>query len=205
MNAKYVWSSALLLLPLGAVVSFSQGQDKQATPASAPTDDPMKLKMKEYATPGPSHKVLDAKVGKWTATMKCFADPKAAPMESKGTSDIKWIMDGRFLQESFTGDYMGAPFQGQGTYGFDNIKKKYIASWYGNMGTGICLHEGTYDAAKKVFTFTGEAPDVMTGKFVQERWVDTMKDADHWTMQAYRPGPDGKEFMAMEVQYTRSK
>lgn len=40
---------------------------------------------------------------------------------------------------------------------------------------------------------------------MKSRTVEKMVDADHWTMQMYQPGPDGKEFMGMEISYTRKK
>jgi hypothetical protein len=65
--------------------------------------------------------------------------------------------------------------------------------------------EGTFDASTKTFTLMGESPDCMAGKYVKSRTVDKMVDADHWTMQMYSQGPDGKEFMGMEIAYTRAK
>jgi len=202
MKTNRIWLASLLLLPLGAAAAFSQ--EKKAAPAAAPTDDPMLAKMMEFGTPGPSHKVLDAKVGKWSAKVKMIS-PDSPPTESAGTSEVKWIMDGRYLQDTYTGDFMGQPFHGMGTTGFDIMKKKYVGTWIDSMSTAIAMSEGTYDAAKKTFTYSGESPDPMAGKYVKSRTVETWTDADHWTMQYYSPGPDGKELMSMEIQYSRAK
>ncbi len=47
------------------------------------------------------------------------------------------------------GKMMEMPFHGIGTEGYDNVRKKFMASWIDNMGTGILLMEGTYDALRK--------------------------------------------------------
>lgn len=195
--------AALLLIPAGA--SFAYRQEKKATDAAAAKDDPMMMKMKEYGMAGPAHKVLDTRVGKWSWEMKTFEPGKATPTTTTGTSDVKWIMDGRFIEETVSCNYMGAPFQGRGTTGYDNIKKKYVHSWLDNMGTGLHYAEASYDAGAKTFTFMGESPDPMAWKFVKSRGVEKWTDNDHFMGQSFKTGADGKEFMDMEFHYTRAK
>lgn len=195
--------AALLLIPVGA--SFAFHQEKKPTNAAAATDDPAMAKMMEFATPGPAHKVLDAKIGKWTTVVKWWMAPGTEPTTDTGSCEVKWIMEGRFIEDTYTGTMMGGPFHGRGTTGFDNLKKKYVGTWIDTMGTGIMHSEGTFDAATKTFTYMGESPDAMVGKYVKTRTVEKMIDADHWTVQMYSPGPDGKEFMGMEISYKRAK
>jgi hypothetical protein len=73
------------------------------------------------------------------------------------------------------------------------------------MSTAIYYSEGTYDAATRTFTFTGESPDLMAGEYVESRWVETWTDDDHFVSQGYKPGPDGEEFLEMELRYTRAE
>lgn len=202
---KQLGIATLLLIPAGAVFAYSAGsQEKKATPAVATKDNPSMMKMMEFAKVGPSHKALEVRVGKWSVDMKMFK-PGEAPVPSHGTSEIKWIMDGRFLQDTFTGEFMGEPFHGEGRIGFDNLKKKYVSSWLDSAGTGIYFSEGTFDAATKTFNFTGDMPDTDAGKYVKGRMVEKWTDNDHWMAQAFTPGPDGKEFMGMEFNFTRMK
>ncbi len=203
MKTKRIWLASLLLLPLGAAVAYSQ--EKKAAQASSPSDDPLMMKMKEFGTPGPAHKVLDALVGKWSIKFKFTPAPGAPPMESVGTSEAKWIMDGRYVEETTEGTFGGEPLHGRGLTGYDNMKKRYVSTWIDNMGTGIMLSEGVHDAASKIFSWTGDSPDVLAGKYVKARMVSKMVDADHFIWQMFTPGPDGKEFMSGEGQYTRAK
>jgi hypothetical protein len=167
-------------------------------------DPEMMKKFMEFSTPGDAHKVLDSKVGKWNLKVKLMMEP-GKPTESDATADVKWVLGNRFLADETTGTFMGGPFNGHGHVGYDNIKKKYVATWMDTASTGVMVSEGTYDAATKTFNYTGESPDCMTGKYVKSRTTEKMVDKDHWVMSSYSAGPDGKEALGMEISYTRAK
>jgi hypothetical protein len=199
------------VLLTAAFVSQDKAKDAKAKPASAPAaapagmDPELMAKWAAFSTPGPDHKVLDTLVGKWTTHVKWWMDPAAAPQESDGSCETKWIMEGRYLQESDKGTAMGKPFEGMGLTGFDNLKKKYVGSWIDNCGTGIMSSEGAFDAAKKTITFTSQGPDLAMTKYVPMRMVDVLVDADTHRMEMYGPDKSGKEFKTLEVAYTRAK
>jgi hypothetical protein len=193
-----------------AIVGLAAGalafqDDKKAMPAAAGKDDPMMEAMMKAGTPGAAHKALESKIGKWTTKAKFYMPGAPAPMEMEFKSEARWIMDGRFVQETVTGDFMGAPFMGTGTWGYDNIKKKYVNTWMDNMSTSIMIAEGTYDAATKTFSYMGECPDMTATKYVKCRSTDTMTDADHGTAKSWMIGPDGKEALTFEMTYPRAK
>ncbi len=178
-----------------------------ATPSQDELDpakhqDAMTAKWMEFMTPGPAHKVLDTKVGHWNVVITSFnSDP---PTESTGTSDIRWIMDGRYLEENAQSSFDGVPFQGFGLSGFDNIKHAYCITWIDNLGTGFVRSEGTYAPESRTFHYASQTPDIMSGKYVKSRSVETFVDDDHMAVEYYGPGPDGKEMKSMELQYTRA-
>jgi len=190
---------AMTAVVAGAAAALSlQERDK-------PTGmDPKMAKVIEAGTPGEGHKALEPCAGKWDLKVKHFEKAGAPPVESNATSEVKWIMDGRFLEEVVKGSMMDMPFEGKGVIGYDNTKKKYVSSWIDNMSTGIMFSEGTYDPATKTSTSTGECADPVTGKLVKHRMVRKAIDNDHWTMQMFMPGEDGKEYMGMEIIGARS-
>ena len=204
MKLKSLFGAGVLLAAFtaGAAGAYTLQQDKAAKDAK---HDPAMEKMMEMGKPGAAHKVLEPHVGKWTLKMKCHMEPGAPPMESAATSEVKWIMDGRYIQEEVTGTFMDMPFKGQGLCGYDNLKQKYVSSWVDNMSTGIMQSEGAHDPAAKSFTYETECPDPMSGKYVKGRMVVKWTDNDHYTMQMFGPGPDGKEGMQMELLATRAK
>jgi hypothetical protein len=182
------------------------GRDSKTKPPEMIGDEAaMMAKWKAYATPGPEHKVLESKVGKWDVKVRMWATPDAPVEESSATCESEWAYGKRFLEHEVEGTWMGQPFEGRGYVGFDNLKKKYVMTWLDSGMTGIAYSEGTYDAGKKAFTFTGECPDVMSGTFKKSRTVETMKDANTCVSETYSTGPDGKEFKTMEMVSTRAK
>jgi hypothetical protein len=71
------------------------------------------------------------------------------------------------------------------------------------MGTGIMTMDGTYDAASKAFTYTGEY-EVMPGTKEKVRQVIKLTDATHMTMDYYEDRGQG-ETKTMEIDYTKTK
>jgi hypothetical protein len=199
------------VLLTAAFAAQDKGKDAKAKPASAPAagapaiDPEMMKKWEAFATPGPDHKVLDALVGKWTTQIKMWMDPAAPMMESTGTCEMQWVLGGRYLHEEDKGSFMGQPFEGMGVTGFDNLKKKYVASWIDNMGMGIMRSEGTYDAAKKTINYTSECPDPTMTKYVPSRMTLAFVDANTVKMEMFGPDKSGKEYKGMELTYTRAK
>ena len=172
-------------------------------PAGAPDAEAMQAKFKAYAAPGENHKVLEALVGSWDAGVRMWQDPAGQPEESTGASENRWVMGGRFLEQRFTGQFMGEPFEGTGLIGYDNIKQKYQSVWIDSMGTGMMTGTASYDPSTKVLTETGSHSCPITGGDRQFRSVTTFVDADMIHLEFYGPGPDGKEFKGMEITYKR--
>jgi hypothetical protein len=204
---------AAVALLTAAFATQEKGKDAKPKPASAPAagaaapgmDPEMMAKWEAFAKPGAEHKVLEGLVGKWTAHVKMWMDPAAPPMESDGSAEVKSIMGGRYIQEDHKGTAMGAPFEGLGVSGYDNLKKKYVGSWVDNMGTGVMMSEGTYDAAKKTLTCASQCPDPTMTKYVASRMVTTFVDENSHKLEMFGPDKSGKEFRCMEITYTRAK
>jgi hypothetical protein len=175
-----------------------------ATPGAAPAVDmqAMMEAMQKAGTPGDAHKKLSPMVGSFDTKVTMFM-PGMPPMQSNGTSVNKWILDGRFIQQSFDGDFMGMPFHGLGFTGYDNTKQKYVGVWMDNMGTAMMTSTGT--ASGKSMKFTSVMENVMTGKPETITETVTVVDDDHHTMEMWGPGMDGKVAKQMEITYSRKK
>ena len=163
-------------------------------------------KMTKAATPGAQHAMLAKMAGEWNCTVKYQMDPSQPAQESQSTATITVLMDGRYIQESDSGQMMGAPFNGMGVYGFDNVSGKYVSTWIDNMGTGIMTGVGTADASGKVITWATTMNDPVTGKPTKERMVTTFTDDNHHTLEMYGTPPGGKkEMKMMTIDYTRKQ
>lgn len=188
-------------------IKLIQPKKPQEAPAKKPEDAKPKADpddpMTKYGTPGNQHLKLEAFIGEWEGQLKMWGAPGAEPQTSKTKATIRMDMDGRYLRANHTGEFEGAPFRGQSVWGYNNLRKQYESTWIDSMSTGIMFSTGQADAAGRVFTFTGEADDPMSGKTVKEREVATVIDDDTWKLEAFRPGTDGKEARTMEIVFKR--
>ncbi len=169
------------------------------------TGQPSEAEMKawmEASTPGANHKRLDAFVGEWSVESVTQMAPDAPKETTTGHSSMKWVLDGRFLLQEYSGTMMGMPFHGLGTWGYDNIKKEYVGTWMDSSSTSIMNNTGSYDEATKAWTMKGTFQEP-SGQVIQTREVIKFTDANKHTFDFYMTGPDGKEFKSMTLTYTR--
>ena len=111
-------------------------------------------------------------------------------------------VNGKFRMPDETGKMKDFDFKGMGIDAYDNAKQKFVSAWMDNMGTGIMMAEGTYDAATKTFTYTGEY-QMAPGMKQQIREVIKITDKDHMVFEWYE-NRGGQEAKTMEINYTRT-
>lgn len=169
--------------------------------------DEMMKRWKQAATPGENHKLLEHFVGRWdTATRVWMEGPGKAPVESAGTVEVKWILDGRFLLEESAGQMMGMPHQGRGTTGYDNFKGKFVSLWIDNMGTGMYTSEGTFDPSSKTLTMRGKMDEPMTGERDKPvKYVTRILSKDSHVFEIYDSAGTPNEFKVVEMRYQRKQ
>lgn len=174
--------------------------------AAAPPDSAAMMKAwMEYMTPGEMHTMLAKYDGKFAAEVTIWMDPTAPPTKSTGIAQNKMILGGRYQESKFKGEFNGMPFEGQNIIGYDNAKKKFITTWIDNMGSGVMMYEGDWDAEKKAVLFTGSMVDPMTGDKCEMRETFTLVDDNTQLMESWCKTSDGKEYKNMEIKYTRKK
>ncbi len=202
-NAYVTVVVAGALLACSAMSEDKPTADSKAKKAAGPSPEEMMKKAEVAGTPGPAHKVLDSLVGDWSIAGQCWMDPDAPPTATKGAAKVHWILGNRFVQEDFTGEFMGKPFRGIGITGYDNMKKKYVGSWIDDMSTGMFLSEGVADSDGKVFTFQGKMDDPMTGqRNKQFKFIIRIVDPNKHTFEMHDLTL-GDKSKTMEMTYTR--
>ena len=198
-----LWSVPVLFVFVVTGAALAAEQDKKPAQPS-PDEKAMMEAWMKAATPGEMHKKLDSMIGTWDAKVSSWQAPGTEPAVSTGTSESSWALGGRFVQENFTGSFMGQPFHGIGYTGYDNVKKQYISSWMDDMGTAMMISTGTV-AGPNSMTFETSMADPMSGKSMPMTEKLTVADNDHHTFEMWAPAPDGKMFKMMEIEYTRRK
>ena len=181
-------------------VSVAMAKDKKAEKQMDP--QAMMEAYTKLATPGEPHKQFESLAGSWTTKTKEWMEPGKPPMESTGSAEMKMLLDGRFLQQEFTGDMMGKPYSGIGITAYDNLRKRYVSTWIDSMGTGIFTMEGTASADGKTITLKGQHAELGGGQ-MSHRAVWKIVDANTQIFDMYGTHKGGKEMKMMEITYTR--
>jgi hypothetical protein len=195
----------LSALVLGALTaSLAPAQDKKAD--MNPAEAEMMKKWQAFMTPGEGHKKLDWLAGNWEANIQMWMDPGKPPSESKGTESGSLILGGRYLQSATKSTMMGMPFEGQGTMGYDNFRKKYFFTWIDNFGTGVTRAEGTLDPSGKILTLYGRMDEPTTGEIDKPvKYVYRFEGADKHIFEIHDLDMGGEAHKVMEITYTRKK
>jgi hypothetical protein len=199
-----------ITLPLVAQESKESKEGAAKPEAKKPGEAEMMAMMMEMAKPGENHKQLQEMVGTWSYSVKWWMSADAPPNIASGTTVSRSAMGGRYVISEHSGKMqmpgpegkaMDVEFKGMAVEGYDNAKKKFVASWIDNMGTGIMNSEGTYDPAAKTLTYLAEY-EPMPGMKTRMRQVIKITDKDHHTMEFFEDR-DGKEVRTMEITYER--
>jgi hypothetical protein len=190
--------AAAVLVCSGAANAQEKSAKKPATKASS---EEMQ-KWQEYMTPGPMHKMMASWEGSWVTDGKFWMDEKTPPNESKGTCVNKMILDGLYQESVHKGDMMGRPFEGHGTLAYDNFRKVFQSTWIDNMGSGIMVLEGTYNASTRTMTLKGNWDDPIKGKVMVRQTVKMIDDKTQ-QMEMYATSK-GKETKWMEMKLTKT-
>ena len=164
-------------------------------------------KVQQVSTPGEAHKTLEPFVGSWTYTAQWWMAPDGQPQTMAGTVVNTLIFGGRFLKQEFhsAASEQQPAFEGLGFTGYDNMRKEYQTVWFDNMATGMMIGSGQFDATSKGVMAAGDFSCPITGETHRKfRAVWTVVDADHNTYTNYMQTPEGVEFKAMEIHYTRA-
>lgn len=190
--------------------------DKPAAPQGMPSPAEMKAMMDKWtkvARPNEHHKHLEVFVGSWNTTMKMWmAGPTAPPSEFKGTAEVKWIMDGRYIMEEYKGqsifpDENGVPkpvpHNGIAITGYDAFRNMYVGSWCDNLGTAMLSLRGVREPSGKSFTFYAEMDEPMldvVGRMIKA--VHRIEGKDKHVMEVYDLAV-GDHYKVFEIEYVR--
>jgi hypothetical protein len=194
--------AAALVLTSGPL--FAQGNNDAG---GKPDMQEMMKKWQEAKTPGAPHKALAELAGDWTVETKYWmAGPGSETSLTTGTSTMKMILGGLFLQQELTSEVMGMPMHGIGLTGYDNTKKKYVAYWIDNTSSAQFTMEGEMEKDGKTCTYWGVMDEPMTGERNKKvKYTLTMVDKDRHIFRIFDPPAYGEKEPVVEMVYSRKK
>ena len=182
-----------------------------AAESASEKEQQMMAAMMKAGTPGEHHKALDVYAGSWDVKITMWNKPDAPPQTSVGASEVKWILDGRFLREDFASqmDMGGQTFQykGMGLIGYDNLEKEYVSIWLDNMSTAMMIFDDNeYDTGTKTLTLEGEMDDPMLGgEEVELKLISRVVSENEIHVEMHKEPEGGEEHKCFEMVYTRQQ
>jgi hypothetical protein len=192
--------------------AFSQDKgDAMSTATKPPANAPettMQEGMRRWeqcTTPGPMHKQLERFLGKWKIEASMYGIAPEA-VKSEGTSEWRWLFEGRFIQQTWRSDVMGAPSGGQVTIGYDNFKQKFVTSDVNTFQTALLTSEGNFDQPGETLITYGFTDSPITGECDRlAKYVWRFEGKDTFTFELHDPSAPAGNTKALEVVYTRQK
>lgn len=193
----YGWSAAAAV----ALASFT-GCASSDEPEMDPEE--MMAQWEAMNQPGEHQEHLKSMVGTWDVVNTMWMEPGGEPMVSTGVAVNRMIMDGRYLEGEYEGEWEGEKFTGKGLTCYDNMTGKYINVWGDSMSTGLMTSEGQCTQDGKVFNFECEMNLGEMGGIQKCREVITIVSPDKYTFEWFEKR-GGDEMKTMEIVYTRRR
>lgn len=207
MKTGQLLACAVALTAATAFITTHVVSQESKAPTQQPQQpDPAQMEQQwmKYAQPTAHHKKLDVFIGEWDQVVKMWWYPGAEPQITTSTATYEWIMDGRFVQGHYNGEFQGETFKGMDLLGYDNFRERYISLWVDNMTTAFMTAHGKFNAAGTELQMRGTHDDVMTAeKDKPFKSVTRIVDEDTVVYESYAMGPDGEFFKSLEVTSTR--
>ena len=159
-----------LLLAGVSITAFTLGafwmQDTKPTkrftqPISKDADGGMARWM-QTCQPSAAHARLKELLGSYDMTTRMWMAPGQPPMESKGTYDITWFAEGKWLQGTMDADFMGQKTHGVSFLGYDNFKERFVWTKVDSMQTTIMSASGLFDRTGDNLILWGTIDEPMT-------------------------------------------
>lgn len=205
--------AGLTILATG-LLAVALAQDSPTGTISSP-DDMAKMieKWKNVINPGEHHKALEQRIGSWdTVTRMWMGGPGAQAVETKGSSEFRWVLGGRFIMEEHKGKTLmpddegrtkSMDYEGIGLTGYDNYKNQYVATWIDSLGTQMLSMRGGRPPEGKKFFLYGLMDEPMLD--IHDRMVKyvlEIVDENKHTFTLYDLHA-GDDYKVVEISYTR--
>jgi hypothetical protein len=149
----------------------------------------------------PEHARLTAMCGTWDVEMTFWFKPGGPGVTTKGTSTIRPLFDGLFVEEKIEGALNGAPFTTLAWTGFNTATHQYEATRIASTNTIRIAETGGYDENMKQFELKADYP--LAGETWHQRTVIQPLSADAMIATSYLSFGKVPEWKGVEIKYTR--
>jgi len=154
------------------------------------------------AGPGPEHARLTALCGTWDVELTFWFKPGAPGLTTKGTSTIRSILGGLFIEEKLDGLLNGTPFTTLSWTGFNTGTHEYEATRIASTNTIRIAENGAWDEQARRFELKGSYK--LAGDTWTQRTVIQPTSADSMVATSYLSFGTVPEWKAVEIKYKRT-
>jgi len=145
---------------------------------------------------------LAAMCGTWDVAMTFWFRPGGPGVTTKGTSTIRPLFEGLFIEEKIDGTLSGAPFTTLAWTAFNTATHQYEATRIASTSPSRYVETGGYDEKAKQFEL--KADYVLAGDTWHERTLVQQTSADAMSATTYLRFGTVPEWKAVEITYTRT-
>jgi len=152
-----------------------------------------------------THARLAPMAGEFRAVVRLWMGP-GEPHLATGVMINAFDLGGRFLKQTYHGDPSDGPFpdfQGRGYWGYNDAADRWEGFWIDTASNMMQVDHGRLDADAQ-WTMTGEIVNPQTGAPMRKRALIRVHDRNAHTMETWFEAPDGHEFKAMQIDFTRA-
>jgi hypothetical protein len=128
------------------------------------------------------------------------------PATSSGKATYRWLMEGRWLAQDYSGDMMGMPFTGFALTGYDNFHRQYVGLWIDSMSTALVTMEGGIDRTGKRIELFGRMDEPMLAQIGKTaKYVTQILGDDRFVFEVHDLDIIGGDTKVLELTYERVK
>lgn len=155
----------------------------------------------EIVHAGPEHDRLTAMCGTWDVEVTFWFKPAGPGVTTKGTSTIRSLFEGLFIEEKIEGTLNGAPFTTLAWTGFNTATHQYEATRIASTNTIRIAETGGYD--EKAMRFELKADYLLAGDTWHQRTVIEPLSTNTMIVSSYLSFGSVPEWKGVEIKYTR--
>jgi hypothetical protein len=155
----------------------------------------------EMPQPTAEHKTIADSAGKWKVACKFYMEPGKPPMETEATDTVEMV--GEFWTVSkFENDFMGMPFTGRCTLGFEPHTGEYVSTWVDSMAPALFVLRGKKKG--DTIELKGDCYSCMTQSILPHRTTEKIVGKNERIFEMFSTMPDGTEIKLMTNHYKRA-
>jgi hypothetical protein len=196
---------ALAAFGAGTLVVQDAKPKRFTHPVSKDADGGMERWMKSMQ-PSAAHARLAELLGTYDVTLRMQMGPGQPAMESKGTAQVGWFAEGKWLQSTWDIEMMGQAVKGIDHLGYDNFKERFVWCKLDSMQTTIQTAAGHFDPSGDNLILWGTIDEPMTPEQdKQVKYVFRGYGQDRFTLEVHDMMIGETDTKVLELSYVRRK